>query len=89
LAAFWIEPALWSLLALLGLVGAVAVLSPRHFSRLTKCSSQWVDTDRILSTLDRKVDIDKHVLPYSRALGMAVLCSVAIFAWLYVRYLAH
>ena len=80
-----LAPVVWVLLGLCGAVGLVAIASPRTFSALTNHSSKWVDTNQLLATLDKRVDIDKYVLPFSRALGLAVLLAVGVFAYLYWR----
>lgn len=86
-APAWFEPLLWTMCGLLGLLGVLAVLSPRGFAALARRSDTWIDVNRILAKLDTRIDIDQRVMPYSRALGMAVLCSVTVLVWLYFRYL--
>ncbi len=76
----------WGMLGLIALVGLVALVSPRVFRTLAVRSNQWVDTDRVLACLDRRVDIDHHVLPFARPLGFAVLTAVAVIALVYARY---
>jgi hypothetical protein len=79
------EPIAFVLLGLAGLAGLLAVVSPRTFQKLAGQSGRWVDSSRALECLDRKVDIDAYVLPRSRLLGVAVLVSVAVLAYLVVR----
>jgi hypothetical protein len=79
-------PFAWALLALVATVGLVALVSPRRFTALTRGSSHWVDTDKILSKLDTRVDVDKYILPFSRPLGVAVLLSVGVIAYLLMKY---
>jgi ribose/xylose/arabinose/galactoside ABC-type transport system permease subunit len=81
-----LAPFVWTLLGIFSGIGLVAVISPRCFSTITNQSSTWVDTNKLLSTLDKRVDIDKYVLPFSRVLGVSVLVAVAIIAFLFVNY---
>ena len=76
----------WTLLGSVGLIGLVAVLSPRCFSALAVRSNHWVDTAKLLACLDRPIDIDRHVLPFSRALGIAVIAAVCTMGVLYAKY---
>jgi len=78
------EPIALALLAFAGLLGLLAVVSPRLFQKLAGQTDRWVDTNRALECLDRKVDIDAYVLPRSRLLGVAVLASVAVLSYLVV-----
>ena len=80
------EPLLWGLLTVLFFLGVLAVASPKRFKGLTKSSSHWVDTRKILEVLDRRVEIDHHVLRHSRILGVCLMASAVAFAVLYVNY---
>lgn len=84
-----IGPIVWALLGIVGAVGLLAILSPSRFSALTRRSNRWVDTSKILATLDKQVDIDQYILPFSRALGIAVMVAVAVMAMLYLQVQAH
>lgn len=81
LPAIW-QPVCWLLLVLCGAAGAVALASPRLFATLANNGSRWVDTQKLLQVLDKRIDLDAHVLPYSRVLGALVLASVAVLGWL-------
>jgi hypothetical protein len=81
-----LAPVVWTLLGICSVVAVVAIVSPRSFSILTNHSSTWVDTNKLLSALDHRVDIDKYVLPFSRILGVSVLVAVAILAFVYWNY---
>jgi hypothetical protein len=72
----------WPLLGLVGAAGAVAVFSPRLFSRLASWGNRWIDADRVLTKLDRRIDIDRHVLAHCRLFGVAVLGTVVVLACL-------
>lgn len=69
-------PVLWGVGGLCAVVGIVAVVSPRHFATLARFGNRWVDTSEVLSKLDRRVDVDDRVLPYSRFLGASVLVAL-------------
>lgn len=75
-------PIVWSLLALIAIVGVIAVASPKWFARLDAVGSRWIDTSRWIAKLDRRIDVDARVLPHSRLLGGAVLTSVGLIAWM-------
>src|SRR3954463_14689103 len=66
---------LWGTLGVLGLIGVIAICSPRRFAKLANGSGRWVDTKKMLEVLDKRVDIDHYVLPFSRLLGVAVILS--------------
>ena len=80
------QAVLWTTLALLGLVGLIAVISPNRFQKLAMRSGQWVDTNKLAEVLDKRVDIDRYVLPFSRLLGVAVILSVAVLSYVVLRY---
>jgi hypothetical protein len=78
-------PWIWFLMGALTLVGAVAIISPQKFGKLATRGSEWVDSNKLLSALDRRIDIDRAVLPFSRLLGFAVLASMLMLAVLLLR----
>jgi hypothetical protein len=80
------QAVLWSTLGLLGLVGLIAIVSPRGFQKIATRSGQWVDTNKLAEVFDKRVDIDRYVLPFSRLLGVAVILSVAILGYFVLRY---
>lgn len=73
-------PIVWTLLALAGACGLLALSSPRLFSKVAAVGNRWVDTSHALAKLDRRIDVDSRILPYSRWLGLAVVVSVALLA---------
>ena len=79
------EPVFLTVLVIAGLLGAVALVSPRVFNQLATSASKWVDASQALAFLDRRVDIDAYFLPRSRILGVAVLTSVAVLTFFYIR----
>ena len=74
---------IWPLLALCGVLGIVALVSPRYFEKLAYRSSTWVDTSQLAAALDKTVDVDRHVLRYARLFGLAVLIASLVLAYCY------
>ena len=73
----------WIALVSLGLVsvtGLLGLFSPRLFSRLARWGSLWVDADRLVEKMERRIDVDRHVLRHCRWFGIAVLAAVAVLA---------
>lgn len=77
---------LWTSLTIIGLVGLMAVLSPTRFNILATRGATWVDTSKLTTALDRRIDVDRFVLPFSRILGVAVLAAVGVLAYVMVRF---
>jgi hypothetical protein len=86
LERFPLGPVVWPVLVLIGCVGLLALISPRRFRVLTQGSSRWVDTQKVLSTLDTRVNVDHFVLPFARALGLAVIVAVLVIGYLLHAY---
>lgn len=84
-SAPWL-PVAWTLLGLCAFLGLLAILSPRLFASLAVRGGRWVDTDKVINKLNTRVDIDEHVLPYSRWLGMAVVISVGALAFVLQKF---
>jgi hypothetical protein len=76
----------WVLLATVALLGLVALTAPRSFARIAAGGARWFDTNKWLAALDRRVDVDGYVLPFSRLLGGLVLAAAAVLAYLLWRY---
>ena len=76
-------PICWILLASSGILGLVALLSPKTFERIAIFGSRWIDSRKIIERLDKPIDVDRHLLAHSRKFGTAVLVAVAIlgFRW--------
>lgn len=85
LAANQLSIWIWLLLAILASVGVLAMVSPRQFSNLTRCGNGWVDTAKLLAVLDKRIDIDEAVKPFSRVLGFAVVASAILIAAMLLR----
>ena len=79
-------PSSWILLALAGLVGLVALVSPKTFRSVAEFGGRWLDSEKLLAKLDRKIDVDRLVMPYSRWLGAAVVAAIAILCF---RFSVH
>lgn len=80
-----VAPWTWILLGVLASVGLLAMASPQRFKQLAIRGSNWVDSNKYLAMLDKRVDIDQHVLPFSRVLGFAVFSSAIILGVLISR----
>jgi len=76
---FIIVPAL----AIMGLVGLLAILSPRHFAAVSQASSRWVDTRPFWEMLDKRVNVDQVALRYCRFFGLLVVASAVWLLWVY------
>ena len=75
------EPCSWILLASTGVIGLVALVSPKTFQRVAQIGGTWFDSGKMLAQLDKPIDLDRLVLPHSRLLGAVVLASVAILCF--------
>ena len=71
-------------LSLCGLMGLLALLSPRWFSRIATYTGQWIDSAKALAAFDKRVDIDQYALRHSRILGTLVVVSVSLLGYLYL-----
>jgi len=74
-------PIIWFLLGLAGAVGLIALVSPRWFALLSARSNRWIDTAKAVAWLDKRIEVDAHLAPYTRVLGGAALLSVAVLAY--------
>ena len=64
-----------------GLLGMIAMVSPRLFRWLSGRSSQWIDSSRALQFLDKRVDIDHYFLRHARLFGAVLVVTLAA-AWI-------
>lgn len=71
-------------MSLSALLGLIALVSPRVFQRLATQSKQWVDTEKYLAVLDRRIDVDSYFLRHCRVLGALVMVSVSIMGYLWM-----
>lgn len=82
-------PLIWGFISVFAVCGLIAIASPKSFTLLSRCSNQWVDTSKLAAVLDKRIDIDRYVLPFSRALGVAVILALVLVSWLYLHYVQH
>jgi hypothetical protein len=80
IAAVDLQPVFWVTMGFLAAIGLLAIVSPATFTALSSTSNRWVDSEKYLKLLDKRIEIDQYVLPYSRWLGVAVILSVALLA---------
>lgn len=80
-----LRPLMWVLLASAGLLGLFALINPKGFRKLSSEGSRWIDTQKLVALLDKRVDVDQKILPHSRLLGGMVVASVMVLGWLMVR----
>lgn len=76
----------WVILFLIGwagAMGAIALCCPDTFAVLAQRGGTWVDTSDLLKKLDERIDIDQHVLRYSRIFGIAVVASAIFLGYVY------
>jgi hypothetical protein len=77
---------LWGTLGLLGFVGLIAIVSTARFAKLARGGGRWIDINKFVAILDKRVDIDHYVLPFSRLLGVAVILSVGVLVFVLLKY---
>lgn len=77
--------ATWTFLGAGGIVGLLAILSPRLFSRLVAVGGVWIDIDKLARKLDRRIDLDPYILRHSRLFGGLLLGAAALLLSLLVR----
>ena len=70
-------------LAIMALAGLLAIVSPQHFASVSRASSQWIETRKFWDVLDRRFDVDRVALRYSRLFGVAVLAAALFLLWVY------
>ena len=80
LQSFW-GTCFWILLAIAGLLALVALVSPATFRSLANFGGRWLDSSKLLARLDKQIDVDRLVLPYSRYLGAAVIATIAVLCF--------
>jgi hypothetical protein len=79
---FW-HTLLITSLGAFGAFGLLALVNPRLFAAVATFSSQWVNSKRFFDFLDRRINVDKFVLPHSRLLGVLVLASVVAIGYVF------
>jgi hypothetical protein len=83
LAALEFQWIVWPALAVVFCLGLLATFSPGRFSALAMRGGKWIDTERMLEFLDKPIDVDKHVLRYSRLFGVLVAAAALLLGWIY------
>ena len=78
------QPFTWTLLAVAGIFGLMAILSPRLFSTVSAWSSTWIDIDRFAKKLDKRIDIDPGFTLHSRPLGALTVVAAVVLAGFFV-----
>ena len=79
----------WPLVAIVVFLGAVAIVCPDTFASVARGGSTWIDSQQILQALDKKVDIDEHVLRYSRVFGIVVVGAAFYLGYIYYVHVMH
>ena len=82
-ATYFLELMFLTFLPIFGLLGLIAVVSPRLFKTIAGKCSHWVESENFLKILDKQFDLDQRILPHSRLLGVAVIAAVSVMATLY------
>lgn len=76
----------WGLVAVAGLPAVIALVNPGLFARLDSRGNRWIDSSKVLELLDKRIDVDHLLLPFSRLLGGAAVSSLlALGCLLYWR----
>ena len=64
-------------------LGLLATFAPQRFSAIAASGGRWVDTDKVRELLERPIDVDQHVLRYSRVFGVLVALASGWLAFVY------
>lgn len=78
---------IWPLLAVIAVLGGIALVSPDTFATIAQRGGKWVDTNELLQRLDEPINIDDQILRYSRLFGAAVLLAACFLGYLYATRL--
>jgi hypothetical protein len=73
----------WPVLAIVFTLGLVATFAPGRFQTIASQSGKWIDTDKIREALDKPIDVDQHVLRYSRVFGVLVAVAAVWLGYVY------
>ena len=79
---FW-GPFSLFLLATAGVIGLVALVNPRWFEQIVAHGDRWVDTEKLFAVFDKRVNVDRYVLPYSRLFGALIVAVVVLIGLLF------
>ena len=77
----FLEPVIWFLLAAVGAIGVLAIVSPRLFGAISTQGGKWIDSSKFFAIFDKRIDVDGPVLRHSRVLGVAVVASVLFLGY--------
>lgn len=70
-------------LAVMAVIGLIGVITPRHFSAISRAGGRWIDTTHWWAALDKRIDVDHIAIRHSRVFGMLVFIAAAFLAWVY------
>jgi hypothetical protein len=73
----------WPVLAVVLGLGVLAMAAPDAFALVAARGSTWVDTQKVLQALEKPIDIDQHVLRYSRIFGALVALSAVWLGYVF------
>lgn len=73
----------WPLIGSAAAMGLLALVFPDTFAVLAQRGGSWVDTEELVKKLDERIDIDQHILRYSRVFGLAVVASALFLGYVY------
>jgi hypothetical protein len=79
----------WPVLAVVLGLGLLALFAPDAFALVATRGSKWVDTERVLQALDKPIDVDHHVLRYSRIFGVLVALSALWLGYVFWILTSH
>ena len=69
-----------SLLGLCGVVGLLAVISPKMFALVAETGGLWIAKPKSVSLFETSIDIDQFVIRHSRQFGIVVIMVVVFLA---------
>jgi hypothetical protein len=86
LGAVGLQYVVWPALACVFVLGLLATFAPGQFSAIAARGGKWIDTEKALQLLDKPIDVDQHVLRYSRIFGVVVALAACWLAFVYWTY---
>ncbi len=69
-------------LVAVALLGLFALAAPSRFARLASGGATWIDTEKWVRAMDRRFDVDQHLLNHSRLFGAAIFILAATLTYL-------
>lgn len=70
------------LFAVSGVMGLVALVSPRAFGLANARCAHWFDSNRMVAVFDRRFDVDHYILRHVRVFGAVVVVAVTVLCYL-------